>query len=99
MNYFLTTIQTAWNDGGQGYGQVGQQENWNNPSGYQQEDYNRVPAETWDADEDGFPVGMMLLFLILLTGFLYYRKNRQASTAHRGGYQRVEQPMYMNKRS
>lgn len=88
----------AWNNEGQSYGQIGQQENWNNPTNYQQEDYNRMPAETWEDEDGGFPVGMMLLFLILLAGYLYSRKNRQTSSSQ-GGYQRVEQPMYMNKRS
>eukprot|EP00956_Cyclotella_meneghiniana_P042161 scaffold248383_cov79-Cyclotella_meneghiniana.AAC.4 len=73
--------------------QVGasQQESWNNPT------ESRLPAETWD-DDEGFPVGIMLLILILLGGVAYARKNRQ-STASQAGYQRVEQPMYMNKKS
>ena len=73
--------------------QVGasQQESWNNPT------ESRLPAETWD-DDEGFPVGIMLLILILLGGVAYARKNRQSTASH-AGYQRVEQPMYMNKKS
>jgi hypothetical protein len=102
---FLTLLriflifQATWSSEGESYDQIGQQENWSNPTNYQQESYNRVPTETWEDDDDGFPVGIMLLLLILLAGFLYVKKNRASNAAAQRGYQRVEQPTYMNKRS
>eukprot|EP01082_Thalassiosira_pseudonana_P008421 g7597.t1 g7597 contig24:1007206-1010059(+) len=89
---------------------IGEPETWNDPTqgGIQSEhlfnnNSSAIPpniSETWDDEEGGSPVGIFLLFLVLLAICLYSKKNRQDSSSH-GGYQRVEpldRSMYVSKR-
>ncbi|KAL7487595.1 hypothetical protein ACHAW6_013175 [Cyclotella cf. meneghiniana] len=91
----------SWNSGSQEPGKIIESNDWNNPSaGHMEGNAINMPSETWDDEDDGFPVGIMLLFFVLLALFLY-SKNSRAANSSQGRYQRVEvidRNMYMNKR-
>jgi hypothetical protein len=97
----LFFFKASWNSGGQEPGQIVESENWSNPTaGHTEGNAINMPSETWDDEDDGFPVGMLLVFLVLLAVFLYSKKSRAANSSQ-GRYQRVEvidRSMYMNKR-